>query len=292
MAPRNSVLRGIGWMLCCTGLFVTMHTLIRQLSHEIHPWETAFFRNFLGLVLMAGWFSRVGFAALKTGNLKLHLVRGGVNAVTMLCFFTGVTIAPFATVAALGFTAPLFAALGAAIFLGERMRVRRWAATLCGFAGVMVIVRPGFTTIGTGELLIIASALSWSIALLLIKRMSKTDSSWTITAYMNILLTPLTLPFALYVWVWPTLEQFLYLFAIAVVGMLAQTTLNQALRNGDIAVVMPVEFLRLVWASLIGVYIFGEPTSVWTWIGGGIIVASTSYIAYREGVVKRSAPQP
>ncbi len=285
---KSTILRGIGWMLVCTVLFVVMHTWIRQRSHEIHPFEIAFFRNFLGLFLLAGWFSRIGWSALKTGNFKLHVARGAVNVAAMLCYFMSLTIAPFASVAALGFTAPLFAAVGAALFLGERMRIRRWAATICGFAGVLVIVRPGFTQIGLGEILVIVSAMSWSVALLLIKTMSRTDSSWTITAYMNILLTPLTLPFALVVWTWPTLTQFLWLCAIATVGMLAQTALNQSLRHGELAVVMPFEFLRLVWASIIGVYVFGEPTSIWTWIGGGVIVASTSYIAYRESIVRKN----
>lgn len=288
-AVRSTLLRGIGWMLVSTVLFVTMHVWIRWTAAEIHPFEIAFFRNFLGLFLLAGWFSRVGWSALKTGNVKLHLARGAVNAGAMLCFFTGVSIAPFATVAALGFTAPLFAAFGAALFLGERMRIRRWLATLVGFLGVLVIVRPGYIAIGLGEVLLIVAAMSWSVALLLIKTMSRTDSSWTITAYMNILLTPLTLPFAIYVWVWPSLTQLLWMAAIATIGMLAQTSLNQALRHGEVAVVMPFEFLRLVWASLIGVYIFAEPTDLWTWTGGSVIIASTTYIAYRESITKKKA---
>lgn len=282
-------MRGIAWMLLATVLFVTMHTLIRQLSAELHPFEIAFFRNFLGLFLLAGMFTRVGWSALKTSNPGLHLWRGIVNSAAMLCYFMSLSYAPFATVAALGFTSQLFAALGAVLFLGERFRLRRTLALICGFAGVMVIVQPGVATVGLGEILVISSAIAWSVALLLIKTMSRTDSSWTITAYMNILLTPTTLIAALFHWQWPTLEQFLWLAVLATVGTLAQTALNQALREADVALVMPFEFLRLIWAGLIGYFIFAELPGPWTWVGGAMIVASTSYIAYRESVLRRQA---
>lgn len=285
---RGSVLRGIGWMLLATGLFVVMHMFIRQLSAEIHPFEIAFFRNFLGLFLLAGWFGRVGFGALKTRNIGLHVARAVVNAAAMLCYFTGLSLAPFATVTALGFTSQLFAALGAVLFLGERFRLRRTLALICGFLGVLVIVRPGVAATGLGEALVLFSALAWSAALLLIKTMARTDSSWTITAYMNLLLTPITLAAAMFVWQWPDLRQFLWLAAIAVLGTLAQTALNQALREAEVAVVMPFEFLRLVWAALIGMFVFAEAPGLWTWVGGAMIVASTSYIAYRESVLRRT----
>ncbi|MCC7047631.1 MAG: DMT family transporter [Alphaproteobacteria bacterium] len=289
-SSRGSVVRGIGWMLLATALFVTMHVFIRRLSAEIHPFEIAFFRNFLGIFLLAGWFTRIGFGALKTGNAGLHLVRAAVNTVAMLCFFSSLSLAPFATITALGFTSQLFAALGAVLFLGERFRLRRTVALVVGFLGVLAIVRPGIIAVGLGETLVLTSAVAWSVALLLIKTMSRTDSSWTITAYMNLLLTPITLVVAVFVWQWPSFGQFLWLSVIAVMGTLAQTALNQSLREAEVAIVMPFEFLRLVWAGLIGLFVFNELPGVWTWIGGAMIVASTSYIAYRESVLRRASP--
>jgi drug/metabolite transporter (DMT)-like permease len=285
-AGRRAVVAGIAWMMLSTVLFVAMHTMVRLLAADIHPFEIAFFRNFLGLFLLAAMFQGTGWGALKTAQLGMHLVRGAVNSLAMIAFFLSLSLAPFASVAALGFTAPLFAAIGAALFLGERMRVRRWAATLAGFCGVLVIVRPGLAAIGFGEVLVLASAALWSVALLLIKAMSRTDSPLTITAYMNLLLTPATLAFAAFVWTWPTPAQFLWLAALACAGTLAQTALNHALRRGEIAVVMPFEFVRLIWASAIGVYLFAEPLDVWVGVGAAIIVASTSYIAYREARAK------
>jgi drug/metabolite transporter (DMT)-like permease len=204
----------------------------------------------------------------------------------MIAFFMSLTLAPFANVTALGFAAPLFAAIGAALFLGEKMRLRRWIATLAGFCGVLVIVRPGFAAVGLGEMLVLLSAVGWAAALLLIKAMSRTESALAITAYMNLLLSPITLAFAVFVWVWPSWTQFLWLTALAGVGTMAQFSLNHALRRGEVAAIMPVEFVRVIWASLMGIYVFGEPPDLWVGVGAAIIVASTSYIAYRESRIK------
>lgn len=285
-AERRAVLAGVAWMLVTSVLAVGMQAMVRQVSADMHPFEIAFFRNFLGLFLLAALFQRAGWGALRTRQWGLHAARAAVNSLSMIAFFVSLTLAPFASVTALGFTAPLFAAIGAAVFLGEKMRARRWIATIAGLCGVLVIVRPGFAEVGLGELLVILSAVGWSVALLLIKTMSRTDSALAITAYMNLLLTPITLAFAVFVWTWPSFTQLLWLTGIACAGTLAQTSLNQALRHGEVAVVMPIEFVRVIWAALIGLYIFGEPLDIWVGAGAAIIVASTSYIAYRESRVK------
>lgn len=286
---RRTVLVGIFWMLLCTVVSIVMQAMVRQISAEIHPFEVAFFRHFLGLFFLAAMFQGLGWSALRTANWGMHGLRAVVNAIAMLAFFVALTLAPFANVTALGFAAPLFAAIGAALFLGEKMRLRRWIATLAGFGGVLLIVRPGFAEVGLGELLVLFSAVGWAVALLLIKTMSRTESALTITAYMSLLLSPITLAFAVFVWTWHTLTQLMWLTAIGGLGTLGQYSLNQALRRGDVAVVMPVDFVRVIWASLIGIYLFGEPPDAWVGLGAAVIVASTSYIAYRESRLKGKA---
>ncbi len=294
-AARRIVLVGIGWMLLCTVVSIAMQAMVRQISSEIHPFEVAFFRHFMGLFFLAAMFQGVGWSAMRTSNWSMHLVRAVANSAAMMAFFVALTLAPFANVTALGFAAPLFAAIGAALFLGEKMRLRRWIATAAGFCGVLVIVRPGFAEVGIGELLVLFSSVGWAVALLLIKTMSRTESALTITAYMSLLLSPITLAFAVFVWTWPSLTQLLWLTGIGFFGTIGQFSLNQALRRGEIAVVMPIDFVRVIWASLIGIYLFGEPPDAWVGLGAAIIVASTSYIAYRESRVKgrvESAPTP
>ena len=144
-------------MAAAAAAFSFMHAAIRHLSGEMHPFEIAFFRVFFGFVALAPVFMLHGLAPLQTKNVKLFAYRGLLNAAAMLMFFYSLSITPLATVAALGFTAPLFATLLAMLMLGEVVRLRRWTAILIGFAGTLIILRPGVVEVGLGPLLVVAS---------------------------------------------------------------------------------------------------------------------------------------
>lgn len=272
--------------------FSSMHTMVKHVSvntgdEGMHAFEIAFFRIFFGFVALAPIFLREGWAPLKTTKLKLFAWRGGINAVAMLMFFYGLTITPLATAAALGFTAPIFATLLAMAVLGEVVRVRRLTAIAVGFAGALVILRPGVVEIGLGPLLVLGSSIVWACALMIIKILTRTESSVTITAYASIFLSPICLIAALPYWVWPDLEQLAWLFAIGVAGTIAQTSMNQALKLADASAVLPVDFTKLIWAALLGFLIFAEIPDAWTWIGGAMIFASATYIGIRESRLKK-----
>ena len=121
-------MRGIFLVLCATILFSVMHALIRHVGEGQHPFEMAFFRNLFGFIVLAPFFIRYGFSILRTKRLPLHALRGTVHVGSMLMFFTAVTVAPLATVAAMTFTAPLFVTIGAVLLLGEKIRYRRIGA--------------------------------------------------------------------------------------------------------------------------------------------------------------------
>lgn len=284
-----SVIRGILLMVFATAMFMLMHGAIRMASAEIHPFVVAFYRNFIALLLLAPWILRYGFRILKSARPLVHLFRGGINVVSMLCFFVALGITPLAEVTALSFTAPLFATLGAVLFLGEKMRVRRWSALVIGFVGTLVILRPGFAEIGLGPMLIVFSSALWAGALLIIKVQSRTESSLTITLYMAIVMTPLSLLAAFPHWVWPDLTQLGWLVAVGALGTAGQIALAQSFREADTTVVMPFDFLKLIWAAMIGFFAFGERPDIWTWLGGTVIFASSVYIAYREAKTRAQA---
>jgi drug/metabolite transporter (DMT)-like permease len=292
LATKNlsANLRGIVLMLVSTVGFAAMHGAVRHLSAELHPFEIAFFRNIFGLLALAPWFLRYGVTPLRTRRLPLHGLRAGLNIIAMLSFFYALSITSLARVTSLSFTAPLFATLLAMLVLGEVVRLRRWVAMLCGFVGTLVILRPGFTEIDQGSLLVLLSAAAWASALTVIKVLSRTDSSVTITCYMVVLMAPISLVPALWVWQWPTGQQLLWLVAIGVVGTLGQLVMTQALKEAETSVVMPFDFFKMIWASLLGFIFFAEVPTLFTWIGAGIIFASTSYIAYREHKVTRAPP--
>ncbi len=284
-------------MLAATVLIAAMHAIVRSASATYHPFEIAFFRNAFGLVVFLPFLWRGGLKVLHTERLHLHAARAGLQIFAMLMFFSAIALLPLAKVSALSFSSPLFAAIAAVVLLGERMRLRRVTALIIGFIGALIIIRPGAVSLDVGSLLIVASSAVWAVAITIVKRLSATDSSITITAYMNLFLTPLSLVPALFVWRWPTLPDYGWLLAMAVMGTIAHILMAQSLKYADATAVLPYDFARLLWASLFGLVFFAEVPSIWTIAGAILIFASSTYIAYREarvgaaGVVTAGAPK-
>ncbi len=275
-------LRGILWMLGATFVFVNMHAAIRHLAPQVDPMEIAFFRNILGLIFLAPVFLRYGFEPLRTRLFRLHVWRAAINLVNMITYYMGLRLTPLAEATALNFTAPLFATVLAALLLGEKLRLRRSIALAAGFAGALVVVRPGFEALNPGALLVIFSALLWGGIMVMIKIIGRSESSLTITLWVLILMTVMSLPPALLVWQWPTAGQWGWLAFIAVTGTIGQLLLAQALKDAEASAIMPVDFCRLIWAALTGYLAFGEVPDLFTWTGGVMIFASATYIAFRE----------
>ena len=280
-------IRAISYMAIAAVLFVAMHTIVRGMAGELHPFEIAFFRAFLGIFVLAPVVMQDRGASLRTTKIKLHALRGVLNAGAMLCFFYGLSITPLAQVTALGFSAPLFATVLAVFILGEVVRVRRWTAIVIGFIGTLIILRPGMIEVGIGPILIVVSSAIWAVALMVIKIMTRTESSVTISLYASIFLSPIVLAAAFPFWEWPSLEQFARMFVLATFGTVAQTLMNQSLKLADTSVVLPVDFTKLIWAAILGFLVFGEIPDIYTWIGGLLIFASTTYIAVRESRLKK-----
>jgi drug/metabolite transporter (DMT)-like permease len=286
-ALRGNALRGVALMLVSTVVLSGMHASIRYLSETVHPFEIAFFRNLFALVVVLPWFLRYGATPLRTSRFGLHVLRAALNAAAMLSFFYALSLAPLSEVTALGFTAPIFATLLAAPILRETVGLWRWSAILVGFVGTLIILRPGFGSLGAGQLLTLFSSLVWACALMTIKTLSRSESSVTIVTYMGLLMIPLSLAPALLVWQWPDLWQLSWLALIGVLGGIGQFAMTEALRQADTAVVMPVDFSKLIWATLLAWLAFGEVPDGFTWLGGGVIFISTFYITYRERKLAR-----
>ena len=281
------VLRGILLMCIATVFFSTMHVLVRYVARDVPPLQIAFLRNIFGVIVFAPLLMSSGLAFLRTRRIGLHAVRGVLNSVAMLMFFTGLAMTPVARVTALAFSAPIFTAVLSVIFLGERFRLRRWLAIVAGFAGTLIILRPGMIPADLGSILVVSSALVWAVTMIVIKVLSRTDSSFAITAYMNIFLSIFSLGPALWVWVTPPPDMWVWLVAIGILGTIAQLALSQALKETEPTAVMPFDFLKLVWATLLGLWVFGELPDLYTWIGALVVFASGFFIAYREHQERR-----
>ena len=286
-AVINSPVRGIMLMFVSTFFFAAMHVVIGHLTETLHPFEVAFFRNLFGLIFVIPWFIRFGLEPLRTNQLKLHIYRSLVNVVAMFSFFYALSITPIAEVTALGFAAPIFTTILAALFLGEVVRLRRWTAVVVGFIGTLIILRPGFNEIGLGQLLVLNSTIFWAVALLLIKTIGRHDSSVTIITYMSLLQLPLSLIPALFVWTWPSPDLWFWLLMIGLLGGSAQWLMTESLRVADTSVVMPIDFCKLPWTALLAYLVFAQVPDIFVWIGGTVIFGSALYIAYREQQVKK-----
>ncbi|WNK00768.1 DMT family transporter [Thalassospiraceae bacterium LMO-JJ14] len=283
----QSALKGIAFMLASTLLAAVMNSAARHVSQTVHPFELVFFRNLFAFAFVLPMLWRVGFGALRTNRPWMHAGRAGLNVVNMMVWFTAISLAPLAEVVALGFTGPIFATILGVLIVKEVVGVRRWSAIIVGFIGTLVVLQPGFDTVQTGHGLALMAAFMWAGVLLIIKSLSRTESSITIVAYMSILMTPLSLIPALFVWVWPTWTELGWLALIGVCGGAAQYLLSQSFHEADISVVMPFDFAKLVWIALIAYIAFAEVPTLTTWIGGAIIFASGLYIARRESIKNR-----
>jgi drug/metabolite transporter (DMT)-like permease len=281
-----SSLFAISLMIISGLFFVLMHSAVKYLSKEVHIFEIAFFRCALVIFVLAPIIFQQGKKIFKTKQPKVQFLRITTNSVAMLCFFYGISTTPLAQLTTLGFTVPIFATILAVIFMKEKIRLRRTTALIVGFIGTIIVMRPDIS-IELGALLIIFSSFLWSICLIFIKKLTQTDSAVTISLYFGIGMIPATFALAFPVLEMIDLRQFIILIFIAITGTLAQTIMNSALEKGELALLLPFDFLRLIWSVLIGYALFSEEPTITLWLGGFLIIGSTSYIAWREATLKK-----
>lgn len=279
--------RGMAFMLLSTLAFTLMTGIFRGLSDDLHPFEISFFRALFGLVFFAPLFLRQGLAPLRTKRAGLLVVRGMTNATGMLCYFMALKFTPLAKLAALFFAQPLFGTILALLFLGEVIRARRLTALAFGFAGMLIIIQPAGTGLDLGAGLVLASAFVSAIAVVLIKRLSTTESSATITIYTGLVTTPVALAVAIPVWQTPDMVQLAWMFVAGCLGSIGQLSMVRAFALADATAVLPLDFFKLIWAAILGYLAFGETVALSTWLGGTLIFAASIYIAHRERLAQK-----
>jgi len=274
----------IGCMALGTLMFSGSHGIVRWASGGIHPMELAFLSNAFSALVFVPWILRRGIRLLHTARFALHALRAMFNVGSITTWYWALTLTPLADATALSVTAPLFATLGAVLFLGEQMRLRRWLALLAGLVGGLIIIQPqhGFDSFSTGYLFVLASCILSSGSRVCAKKLSSTESPLVCSAYVAMLQTPFSLLFASFVWTTPSAIQ---LGAMAIVGIMvaaAQYLTVESFRSAEIGAIESFNYLRLIWAALIGYFAFGEVSEPTTWIGAAFIVAATTFIARRE----------
>ena len=279
MISQKSI--SIIYMIISGFSFVIMHSAAKYLSEQIHIFEISFLRCALVIVVLAPIIFKKGKSIFITEQPKFQIYRIITNSIAMLCFFYGLTLTTLSQVTALNLTVPIFTTLLAFLFLKEKLRKHRLFALFIGFLGTIIVLRPDIS-INIGGILILISALIWSVSLIFIKRLTETDSSVTISLYAGVGMIPATFVAAYPYLIMPNLYQFSIIFFIAITGTIAQTLLNSAFKRGELAILLPLDYLKLIWSVLIGYTIFVESTPYTLWIGGFLIVGASSYIAWKE----------
>jgi drug/metabolite transporter (DMT)-like permease len=275
--------RGAIWMMGSTAAWAFMAALTRVLSDDIHVFEIVFFRSLFGMAFLLPWLYRKGLRGIYTKRLGMHMARGFVGLATIYLVFTAITLAPLAELAAIMTVRPIMASVAAVIVLGEVARGRRWSATLIGFVGALIILRPGFSEVSDGTLMMLAAVVFMAALSVIMKSLSRTETPDCIVTWQMVIFTPMTFIPALYVWQTPTLYQLAIFVLIGLSGTLVQRSLTRAYASADATVVLPFEFTRLIFSAALGFLFFAELPDLWTWVGGALIFAGTITMAHLEG---------
>lgn len=268
--------------LCLAG----NHSVIR-LASDIDSYQIAALRFLFAVPLLLPWILRDRGAALRTRHLGLHFVSAGLTAATTALLFYGLARMPLAEATALNFTVPLFTTLVAALVLHERVDAGRWSATICGFVGVLLILRPGFETVRLVALSPIGAALMLAFWFLTLKRMAPTESRMTITIYQTLFAAALLTLLALPTWQTPSWQAIAATLGMAVLGTIAIFLMSWAFAIADASVVAPIDYARLPFVALIAYFVFGEVPDALTIAGALVITGSAIFIARREAALQR-----
>jgi drug/metabolite transporter (DMT)-like permease len=270
--------------LIITSVFfgTVMLSFLKIAQEDVNVYVAGFFRFFLGLVIILPYVIKKKDLVLKTTHLKQHFLRAILGLPAMLLYFSALVLLPIEKLTAISFVVPLIVTILAVFFLGEKIYIYRTLALVLGFSGMLVIIRPGFVDISIGVYMVLFSALLWSINIIITKKISKDDSAITILAYQSIFMSLLSFFIVIFFWEMPSLKTFIYLVLAAMCGTVLHLTLNHAFKLVDVSMTQPYSFLNLVFASIIGYFVFDEIPDFYTWIGALIIFTGVLIISYRE----------
>jgi drug/metabolite transporter (DMT)-like permease len=273
--------RAIGLLLVAWLFFTVEIVAIKALGGAIPVAQILFLRFGVQALALIAWAAR-DLSVVATGRIGFHATRSLLSVVTMVLQYVAFGALPLALATTLSFTQSLFLVALAAVVFRERIGGLRGVATAAGFAGVVILCRPGVGDIDPMVFAMLAGAFTGSLVMTSTKLLARTDSPATIMFYVGIFNTLWVAGPAWFAWQAPDATQTWWLVAICTTGPLSHVLMIMALRIGDAAALAPVDYVRLVFATLAGFLLFGELPDFWTWTGAAVILASTFVLAYAE----------
>lgn len=290
--PAARPLVGVLWMLVTGANFVAVTAIVKYVGSDLPAAQSAFLRYALGLVFVLPMLGAMRRAPMTRRWLALFGLRGLVHSIGVILWFFAMTQIPLAEVTAMGYVSPVFVTLGAALFLGEKLALRRIAAVAAALVGALIILRPGLREVSGGHYAMMLNAVLFASSYLIAKGLTERFEPPVIVGWMAVFVTIGLFPFALAVWVTPTPGQVGWMLLTAVFATAGHYTMTLALRAAPVSVTQPVTFLQLLWATLLGALVFGEKVDLFVVLGGTLILASVSFITWREARLKRRAVTP
>ena len=269
------------WMMLGTAAFLGLMVGVRELAATLSVFEMLTLRSVVAfgiLLLLTRYFDRPVYT---TARFSLHVARNFFHFVGQYCWAVGVILLPLAEVIAIEFTTPIWIVLLACLFLNEKLTVARIGALVAGIIGVCIIVRPGFEELQWGTMVVFIATIGFAITSFSTKKLTQTESAWTILVYMSVLQFFIGIGPTLYHWVWPAGLDYFWIFEIGVCGLLAHLGLTKALSLADTATILPLDYIRLPATFLIG-YLFYEEAVDSLVLAGASVIFAANYFHLRQ----------
>lgn len=278
----SPVVAAVSLMVMAGIMSSLLHLGVRYVSPHIPTFEIVFLRSVFTILVTLPIVLRPGQASWRTKNLPLQMTRGMVGVCSMSAWYYALGQMPLADAGALSFTTAIFVTIGAALWFGEPVGLRRWSAVIVGLVGALIVLQPGAGVLTWAAIAAVGSSALWAVSLLMSKLLAKYDSVTTITFYQPLTILPVAAVAAIPIWVWPSFEVWLCLFGMGIAAGIGNYGYIKAIRIADVAVSMPADYLRLLWMASWGFWLFGEVPTAATWIGAALIIGSAFFITIRE----------
>ena len=288
---RHSIPHAAAWMAGWLTLMVVIAVAGREATRELSVFQIMLMRSVLGMAML--WplvHAAGGLSAMRTQRLPQHALRNGVHYAAQYGWFVALTLIPLAQLVSIEFTMPIWSAVLAVFFLGERMNGRKWLAVVLGLVGVAVIVRPSAGTVDAGQLIALACAFGFAISVVLVKSLTRTEAAITVIFWMLVIQSAIGLVPALLVWQWPSAQTWGWVVVVAFCGTYSHYCFARAMQHADTTVVVPMDFLRVPLTALAGWLVYSEQVDLLTGVGVLLILTGNALNLFRWPRLGRSGP--
>jgi len=262
------------WMVGTVLSFALMGVCGRELSGELTTFQTLFWRSLSGGVAIVPMLFYQGWGHVRTKRPGAQITRNLFNFLGQYGWFYAVGVISLAEVFALEFTTPIWTALLAFVFLKERLTMPRVIAIALGFAGILLITRPGIGEIDPAAFAVLGAAIAYAVSYIMVKSLTATESPLTIVVYMTVVQLPIALAFSVDGWIWPSLSAWPWIALVGLSGLAAHYCMARAFQLADAMLVVPLDFMRLPLIAAVGFMVYGEALNPWVLSGAAVVFAA------------------